>query len=316
MKKITFLIIPDHKSQTRSFSVSISFIKGTLASLVVLSCIFGFWLSDYVQLKKIETHYYVTISENNNLKSEAQLLIKNLKEVKDSLKRVQDYTVKLNDFVNLKITQVQNKTGLDTLSSEDYLAKKNPREDESDHTNLPMGINIDRLKFRTVFTELSSIEQQSNTRAFELQQLLSTLSKRESLLASIPSITPVRGWITSHFGVRISPFTGGKTEHKGLDIAAPEGSAIRAPADGVVTFSGKKPGFGNFIMIAHYSSGVVTAYGHNAQNMVQPGQTVKRGEQIGTVGMTGRTTGPHVHYETWINGIVDDPMKFILDTNT
>ena len=85
-----------------------------------------------------------------------------------------------------------------------------------------------------------------------------------------------------------------------------------APADGVVIFTGAKAGFGNFIMIAH-GYGVVTRYGHNHQNLVQPGQKVGRGEQIGTVGETGRATGPHLHYEVVINGKLENPQKFILD---
>jgi murein DD-endopeptidase MepM/ murein hydrolase activator NlpD len=100
----------------------------------------------------------------------------------------------------------------------------------------------------------------------------------------------------------------------GIDVAAPVGTPIVAPADGVVIFTGAKQGFGNFIMIAH-GYGVVTRYGHNHQNMVQPGQKVTRGEQIGTVGNSGRTTGPHLHYEVLVNGHNENPKKFILDAN-
>src|SRR6185312_3091128 len=154
----------------------------------------------------------------------------------------------------------------------------------------------------------------ANDHALELQRLLSTLSQQKSLLSSIPSVAPVDGWITSGYGIRVSPFTGERTMHSGLDIAAPVGTPILAPADGVVIFTGAKAGYGNFIMIAH-GYGVVTRYGHNHQNMVQPGQKIARGEQIATVGDSGRTTGPHVHYEIVVNGKTNDPKKFILDMN-
>jgi murein DD-endopeptidase MepM/ murein hydrolase activator NlpD len=171
---------------------------------------------------------------------------------------------------------------------------------------------MDNLVFRPVFDRLNSIGQDANNHAFELQHLLSTLSQQKALLSSIPTFSPVDGWITSGFGRRVSPFTGEKGVHQGIDIAAPIGTPILAPADGVVIFTGAKDGFGNFIMIAH-GYGVVTRYGHNLQNMVQPGQKVSRGEQIATVGMTGRTTGPHCHYEIVVNGKTENPQKFILD---
>jgi len=100
--------------------------------------------------------------------------------------------------------------------------------------------------------------------------------------------------------------------HFGIDVASPVGTPICAPADGVVIFTGAKEGFGNFIMIAH-GYGIVSRYGHNAQNLVQPGQSIKRGEQIATVGMSGRTTGPHLHYEVIVDGRPANPKKFILD---
>jgi murein DD-endopeptidase MepM/ murein hydrolase activator NlpD len=156
------------------------------------------------------------------------------------------------------------------------------------------------------------VQDRSIRQTFELKRLLSTLSQKKALLASLPSISPVRGWITSDFGKRVSPFTGEVSMHKGIDIASPVGTPIYAPADGVVIYSGPKAGFGNFIMIAHYGYGAVTRYGHNSQNMVQAGQSVKRGEQIASVGISGRTTGPHVHYEVWVNGQAVNPKKFIL----
>ena len=99
--------------------------------------------------------------------------------------------------------------------------------------------------------------------------------------------------------------------HRGIDIASSIGTPVLSPADGVVIFNGKKEGFGNFIMIAH-GYGIVSRYGHNAENLVKVGQRVQRGEQIATVGMSGRTTGPHLHYEVVVDGHNTNPQKFIL----
>ena len=107
-------------------------------------------------------------------------------------------------------------------------------------------------------------------------------------------------------------FTGKKSFHKGLDIAASVGTPIYAPASGVVVFSGKKSGFGNFVMIAHSSHGIVTSYGHNSENLVRVGQAVVRGEQIANVGNTGNSTGSHLHYEVHVNGRAVNPLKFII----
>ncbi len=183
-----------------------------------------------------------------------------------------------------------------------------------DQQHIPAGIDLDKLLFRTVFENMKQVGNNANQNALRLQKLLSTLSQQKSLLASVPSISPLDGWVTSSFGSRESPFTKERDVHMGLDIAAPVGSPFYAPADGVVIFSGIKDGFGNFIMIAH-GYGVISRFGHNAENLVEPGQKVMRGEQIGTVGMTGRTTGPHLHYEVMLNGANVDPSRFILSLN-
>jgi murein DD-endopeptidase MepM/ murein hydrolase activator NlpD len=171
---------------------------------------------------------------------------------------------------------------------------------------------MDSLVFRPVLDELDNVGKTAATQAVELQRVLGSLSQQKSLLSSIPSILPVNGWIASSFGSRVSPFTGETGLHQGLDIAAPTGTPIYAPADGVVIFTGARAGFGNFIIVAH-GYGLVTRYGHNAENLVEPGQRVHRGEQIATVGDTGRTTGPHLHYEVLVNNHTTDPKRFLLD---
>ena len=314
MKKMTILIIPASGHYTRQFAVPQYLIKVFYFLLFIGVGVFGFLGLEYYHLRQMKNSYYDISAQNQHLKGEAQILMNNLDRVNRSLMRIQDYTTKLDEIVQLKVNKVSKKTGIGPLSQEEYSLAEQPQNQEmKSKTHIPLGINIDHLIFRPVFDKLSHIEQQSNKQAFEMQHLLSTLSQKKSLLSSIPSITPVHGWTTSSYGTRISPFTGRKSTHKGVDIAAPVGTPIIAPADGVVIFSGAKAGFGNFIMIAHYD-GIVTRYGHNAQNMVQAGQKVKRGDQIASVGMSGRTTGPHLHYELWVHGKTVNPRKFILDS--
>jgi murein DD-endopeptidase MepM/ murein hydrolase activator NlpD len=127
----------------------------------------------------------------------------------------------------------------------------------------------------------------------------------------IPSGRPIRkGWLSSKFGKRADPFTGKQEHHKGVDFAGREGADVLAVGDGVVTWSGKRSGYGNLVEINH-GNGYVTRYGHNKANTVETGETVKKGEQIAMIGSTGRSTGPHVHFEVLRNGRQVNPAKFI-----
>ena len=145
-----------------------------------------------------------------------------------------------------------------------------------------------------------------------LEELHALLDDQRSILNSTPSIWPTRGFVSSTFGYRVSPFTSVKKMHEGLDLAAPKGTDVVAPADGVVTFSGVKGAYGNIIVVDH-GYGLVTRYGHLSKVLVEPGQQVKRGSSIARVGNTGRSTGDHLHYEVRIDGVPVNPTRYILD---
>ncbi|NKB82144.1 MAG: peptidoglycan DD-metalloendopeptidase family protein [Nitrospirales bacterium] len=146
-----------------------------------------------------------------------------------------------------------------------------------------------------------------------LRQLEETSGKRVRHWASIPSIAPVKGPITSKFGPRVSPFTGRKTLHAGLDIGAPRGREVKAPAKGKVVVAAYDARMGNFIRIDH-KYGIETTYGHLSKILVKYGQSVTRGDVIGLVGNTGKfSTGPHLHYQVAVNDKVVNPTQYILD---
>lgn len=311
MKYYQFVIIPDEKKPASHMKIPKFLLVGGAALMILFAVVSGFVAVDYVSLVQMREHFVKISAENQGLKGEAKLLVANLTEVRQSLSRVQDFSKKLSEITNIQMSKFSQKTGIGPLSPQDMKridSMNQPRESGF----VPLGVNFDQLVFRTAFDHMESLKEQADLNAIKLQQLLSSLSQKKSLLSSIPSIAPVDGWVTSGFGERISPFTGKKDYHSGVDVASPVGTPIYAPADGVVIFSGAKAGFGNFIMIAH-GNGVISRYGHNAQNMVHPGQKIKRGEQIATVGMTGRTTGPHLHYEIVINGRTVNPKRFMLN---
>ncbi|HIE64743.1 MAG TPA: M23 family metallopeptidase [Nitrospiria bacterium] len=164
----------------------------------------------------------------------------------------------------------------------------------------------------SIRSDLGELREKSIRQEKSFQELAEAVRSRQALWASTPSVWPTDGWVSSSFGKRISPFTGRFQRHKGIDIAARPGTAIIAPAGGVVSYSRFNGGFGKFLKLNH-GYGYVTHYGHLSKASVKVGQKVKRGEIIGYVGNTGLSTGPHLHYEVFVNSIPVDPMKYILN---
>jgi murein DD-endopeptidase MepM/ murein hydrolase activator NlpD len=145
-----------------------------------------------------------------------------------------------------------------------------------------------------------------------LTELSQAAEQRSSRWASTPSIWPVKGWVTSGFGPRISPFTEKPAWHDGLDIGAPPNAPVQAPAQGRITSTGYDPKLGNIVRVDH-GFGVETLYGHLAKALVKEGQRVNRGDVIALVGSSGLSTGPHLHYMVKVNGQALDPAKYILE---
>jgi murein DD-endopeptidase MepM/ murein hydrolase activator NlpD len=145
-----------------------------------------------------------------------------------------------------------------------------------------------------------------------LQELSVAAEQRSSRWAATPSIWPVKGWVTSGFGPRVSPFTEKPAWHDGLDIGAAANAPVQAPAQGRVTSVGFDPKLGNVVKLDH-GFGIETLYGHLAKALVKEGQRVKRGDVVGLVGSSGLATGPHLHYMVKVNGQTFDPTKYILD---
>ena len=135
--------------------------------------------------------------------------------------------------------------------------------------------------------------------------------KPAASLIATPSIWPARGTVTSGFGWRISPFGDGNELHAGIDIAYTMGAPVVATADGEVVVSGPAGGYGNLVQIDH-GNGIATLYGHNSQLAVTVGQQIKKGQVIAYAGSTGKSTGPHVHYEVRVNNTPIDPTKYLV----
>lgn len=166
---------------------------------------------------------------------------------------------------------------------------------------------------RSMHRQLASLRTEVRVQQLSQKSLLRFLKKQRSILASTPSIWPTRGWVTSGFGYRRSPYTGAQSFHAGIDIANRPGTAVRATANGIVVKAGYESGYGMCIVIRH-GNRLATKFGHlNKHLLVKVGDRVKRGQKIGYIGLTGRTTGPHLHYEVRLGGVPVNPRRYLLN---
>jgi murein DD-endopeptidase MepM/ murein hydrolase activator NlpD len=168
--------------------------------------------------------------------------------------------------------------------------------------------SVDVRDFLAMLGELNAQMRDREQKFSVLESLLMDRSLYERVM---PSGSPVRnGWVSSGYGRRTDPFTGKKEFHKGIDFAGKEGSRVVSVGDGVVSWVGRRAGYGKLVEITH-GNGYVTRYGHNERLLVKAGDTVKKGQPIALMGSTGRSTGPHVHFEVVHNDEQVNPAKFL-----
>ncbi len=160
--------------------------------------------------------------------------------------------------------------------------------------------------------EVKRLGHVADQRQLSLQELVTQLEDKHQRLASSPAIWPAQGWLTSRFGTRISPFTGKRQFHAGIDVAGERGTPVLATANGKVVFSGGKGPLGKTVILDH-GHGIRTHYGHNHELFVKRGEKVERGQKIASLGNSGRSTGPHLHYTVEVRGKAVNPLDYIFD---
>ena len=223
-----------------------------------------------------------------------------LQNLESDIVRVQQFDAKLRVLMNID---------KDPQSTEE----EKPEASASAVLNNPVFLSQHRELFtRRMHTLVEELSTSVHTEEVEQQTLVHFLRSNKDTLLSTPSIWPVKGYLTSGFGWRSSPFTGQGKMHKGLDISNRIGTPIWAPARGTVTFAGLDGAYGNSMVIDH-GNNIVTRYAHMQRIMVKVGDYVQRGDVIGMLGNTGRSTGPHLHYEINVGGVAVDPRRFILN---
>jgi murein DD-endopeptidase MepM/ murein hydrolase activator NlpD len=171
-----------------------------------------------------------------------------------------------------------------------------------------------KLAIRLINNGLDHVQNKATQTEDAARQAQDYFAQQEILLSTTPSVRPTRSrLLTSAFGVRTDPYTDRQVMHKGVDFAADQGADVMAPADGCVVFVGNRGnGYGQTVVLDH-GFGVQTHYAHLSAFQVAVGQRVRRGQILGAVGNTGRSTAAHLHYEVRFHGIPEDPEQFILD---
>ena len=295
----TVIVVSDHSQAVRKFRVPRLWLRkaayggGAVALILLLAA------GHYFSLLASASENGVLKEENAQLRSQILLVQEKVAHISATLDRVERFDAKLRTAV----TQLQD--------PERNLAI-GPVGNADQEATIPGPAPAAEANLSALPGKLSSLATEASRQEQSLRELQEYFDDQRSLLASTPSIWPTRGWVTSDFGTRIDPYTADRKMHQGMDIATPHGQPIYTPSDGTVVFVGTEGGYGKVLVVDH-GYGVKTRYAHVSEIHVKLGQRVNRGDKVASVGNTGRSTGPHLHYEVRVNGIPENPRKFILE---
>ena len=284
----TIIFVPHARAKFRKLKVSHRLLFSIVSLVTSSLCLSTFFSIQYFTSLS-QTHELSKLQrENRDLQVANEQFSKSVESLRTQLRTVEDRTRKLAIIA-----------GISTLDEASQGGVGGTRQNEAFDGN-PYRDDVDKMSFRShrLERDLSVLEQK--------------FVAQEQLLSCTPSIAPVRGILTDGFGGRSDPFTGEPGTHNAIDISSAVGQPVRAPADGLVVKSEWANGYGNVIYLSH-GYGYSTRYGHLSSFKVHAGDRVKRGDILGYVGTTGRSTGPHLHYEVRLNNNPVNPLEYILN---
>jgi murein DD-endopeptidase MepM/ murein hydrolase activator NlpD len=284
----TIIFVPHARAKFRKLKVSHRLLFSIFSILTSSLCLSTFFSVQYFTSLS-QTHELSKLrKENKELQSANEQFSRSVEGLRTQLRTVEDRTRKLAIIAGITTLDEGSQGGSGGLRN-DSLNVGSPYRDD-----------VDKMSFR------------SNRLQKDLSVLEEKFVAQSRLLSSTPSIAPVRGILTDGFGGRSDPFTGEPGQHAAIDISSAMGQAVRAPADGIVVKAEWANGYGNVIYVSH-GYGYSTRYGHLSKFAAKPGQRVHRGDILGYVGSTGRSTGPHLHYEVRVNNNPVNPLEYILN---
>lgn len=278
--------------------MSSTLIKGVSVVMMGLILIMMYFTYDYIHIRREQVELKHLKQQNAEQKKQIDGLFTKVDQFASKMEELKQFDKKIRIMANLETRRDREQLlGIGGPVGEEKRLRSAMAADEKAMIE-GAGKQVDRL-----MDEASSREK-------SFASLLALLKEKKSLLAATPSTWPVIGWVTSEFGRRASPFANEREFHKGIDIATKHGRVIQAPADGVVVEVTYQQDVGQMIRIDH-GHGIVTFYGHLSKAIVRTGATVKKGDRIGHVGNSGRSTGSHLHYAVLLNGVPVNPRKYL-----
>jgi len=303
-KKYTVMFFgTDRLGTIHTITISRRLIVTLLFMFFAMAGIFSYSLI-YLNSLYSERNDLVTYSRENDLiKTQLAQYTQKLDNITAKISELNDLEYKIRDLVTLQKGNIPLKPiavggkEIDLLREYSSVASLN----ENNFFNSLEG-KLEELSYEVVQRETN------------LSELVATLEEKRLIVLHTPTLWPVKGWLSGQFGYRVSPFTGRNTFHEGIDIAARYGTDVYAAAKGIIVYAGQKPGYGYLVTIDH-GYGYLTRYAHNSRINVNVGDKVEKGQIIAKVGSSGRSTGPHSHYEVLVNGIPVNPLKFIIEDN-
>jgi murein DD-endopeptidase MepM/ murein hydrolase activator NlpD len=309
--KVSIFVLSTSGSPIKQITASKTLLRFAGCVLAVSIVLFGYVLFDYttIKIKNIEGKFIQQRAEIQNQRKQIQGFAEEITSLKTNV-------LALNKFEN----QIRFIANIEKTDETDDLFGVGGSIPEDLDTRVPLTAKHNSL-LREMHEQVRQLHLASTTENKNLDSLYSHFKEQRNLLASTPAIRPIRAsektkgtkwWPTSKFGYRKSRFTGMREFHKGYDIATKIGTPIIATANGIITFSGPRGSWGNLVIIDH-GHGLTTRYAHCEKVLKKGGDRIKRGDTVALVGDTGRSTGPHVHYEIQLNGIPVNPEKYILN---
>jgi len=291
-KKITFMVIPHDGGKPLQLKVGLCLLHAMALALAGTVA----W-SSLVITRDVD--YKAAQEARQNLDRNMKEIMAELENNRVALSRMAQLDAQFRKLLKLgDRKKVFELNGMGGPTQEDSAEFSNFLKQKDEHL------------FAKVSGDLRNANKLAAQQEASFKEISVFLDKQRSILGATPSLWPVKGWITSGYGKRASPLTGEPGRHMGVDIANEVNTPIRSTADGLVTYAGWQSGYGRVIVVEH-GYGYSTRYGHCARVEVKVGDEVKRGEILGYVGSTGRSTGSHVHYEVRVHGMPVDPEKYL-----
>jgi len=296
----TVMIIPTPTSKAYRFSFSKQALKVILGASTVLTILLAVFVIQYFYMVGDMWELKSLRKETKTQKIQIQTFASNVTDLKKQMARLKDLDAKLRVITDIGPPP----------QSDQLMGMGGPEERGTDAVNQNGTAREEDIK--KMDEDINRLKSDASAQELSFEELTEAMKDRRSLWASTPSVWPVRGWLTSGFGNRISPFTGSVTMHNGIDLASRRDTPVQATAGGVVSYEGFDSGLGKVVKLNH-GYGMQTIYGHLAKVNVRIGQKIKRGDVIGFVGNTGLSTGPHLHYEVFVNNVPVNPLRYILN---